>query len=992
MPASKEFEMASAYVSVMPSFENLSEKLSKEFRKAIPAIDELGLKLSTSFTAGIGDKLSAEILKAAGSSAPLTKAFEKAVSGLGQDIENEVDQALPSTRKFGEGLKKGIEGTDRIIANAFKISSTLTAPLNKALKASVAGVGQGLSDTVTFGLKTATAAAATSLGAVTAQALGGGFNRAMGLNAADAKLKALGYQGEEFAAIMKAAGDSVDGTAYTLQDSVGASVGFLAAGIKPGEELHDVLRTTVKLADISGESFDRMGSMMSKNAASGVVQMDDLNQLMDAGVPITAYLAKNLGKSVAEIKKMSSAGDISFNDLAKAIDSIDFDSALLASKDVGLALKNVRAQLSKQGANLWTPVVDGLLPILIDARTLIIEFGKQFNFTPVQTKISDAMKKIREQFDIFKDADGKIDGSKVKKVLEDITSKFEQFKATIKGFEGPIVGVIAGMSGSLLAGIPIIGPAFAGITPMVGLFAGTLFQAYQHSKSLQDTIKGLFGWFGKLGGQLATIFTGKGGDDPMGAFGDKLAKGIQGIQKVVEDIVGVLVTRAPEIREAFGEIWGAIKQALGDGQGITGDRIGRFIVDTFKTFAGYVSTAIPIIAAIAKTLAGIVTSDFMARFFEGLGKVATYVAGNEGVMLALGITLSSLFVAGKLSKPLMSAIDFIGKFKAPKGVEKVGETVGTAVGGFVKGIAGVFKIIAQELKWIVLGIAALAVIYAELAGIGYLVNLPGVKDALNGFGDLMHMVAGWAADLINQLLTAIMPAIDKIVGLVATIVEKLTGVWKAIADVFDVKAVFTFNTADIAPAVDALNRMFSTLADKGVAAGIGGYAAAAGLGALMLALGGGSAAAGAGNLIGAIFSGIAGKGNPLDEMLQAVERLAAVNAVVLSMPISWTQVLGQAVQFGLAIPEAIASGILSNSAMLRNSLGTALDQMMSEAQAKLDATPLMVRAQLDSNFAGASTAGNANISNNTYNNQRNTTVMATGFNSLDAILRSGRGR
>jgi tape measure domain-containing protein len=975
----------------MPSLSGISDLLSKEFRKAIPAIHDLGDQLGTSFTSGIGAKLAAEISKAAGGAAPLTKALENAVAGLGEQITDETEDALPAADHFGDRLKRSIAGTDKVLKGIFKGGATITAPFNKALMAGVQGVGKGLSDTLSLATKTAVTGLATSVGAIGAQTLGGGLNRALGINAASAKLQALGYQGAEFDSIMKSAADSVDGTAFALNDSVGASAGLLAAGIKPGTELTGILKNAAKLADISGRSFADMGSILAKNAASGVVQMEDLNQLMDSGVPITSYLAKNLGKSVAEIKKMSSAGDISFKDLNDAVNSIDFDSALLASKDVGLAFKNLKSQLSKQGEKLWTPIIDGLLPVIITARTLIMEFGKQFNFTPIQTKLSEAMAKIGSAFDQFKNAEGKIDGSKIKTVLDQITTKFETFKTTIKGFEGPIIGIIAGMSGSLLSGIPIIGPAFAGITPLVGLFAGTLIQAYKNSENLRNTIKSLGDWVLGLGTAFATIFASKGSTNPMAEFGDKLAVGIEFLKTLISGIVETLVKRGPEIMEAIDSVWKSITGALGGGEGINGAAVGGIIVDTIKTFAGYVATVIPIIIDLAKNVIKIVTSDPMTGFFKWVGDLAKFIASNEQLLIGLGIALGTLFVGGKLAGPLMAFITFLGQFRVPPAARAAGPAMGEVIAGFIKGIKPVMQAVIGALPYILIGIGVFALILATLAGIGWLANLPGVMDALRGFGDVIDEIASWIGSIVKQLVEAVMPAIDKVLGLIKSTGDNLAKVWTAIAGIFDFKASFTFNTADIAPAVDSVGRLFTTLADKGVAAAVGAYAAAAGIGALLLSLGGGSAAAGAGTLIGSIFSGIAGQASPLESMLQAVERLAAVNAIVLSMPISWNAVLGAAISFGIAIPVAIAAGIEANGSQMKDALIGQIDTMLTEAQSKLDSTPLQIRAELDSNAAALSTSGiRSSSSSNSYNNSKTYNLSTPGENSFAAFLRSGR--
>lgn len=1013
--ARQVYQLGSAYIKLLPSFDGLTKKLTSEFNKATPEVKTIGAALGEAFSKSFGGSITGTLKVAfttalqAGmiAAAPaISEALENAADGLGDAIgdeivpEREIKTLRDALKAAGDALGPAIKGSLGSIKKIVGAAAFVAKPFNMALKAGMKGIGSGLASTLSLATKASTTAIAASLGAVAAQTIGGGFQRALGINSASAKLQALGYEGEKFTSIMKSASDAVDGTAFTLADSVGATAGLLAAGIKEGDSLTGVLKNAGKLADISGRSFADMGSIMGKSAASGIVQMDILNQLLDAGVPITSYLAKNLGKSVAEIKKMASAGDISFDNLNDAITSIDFDSALLASKDVNLAFRNMESQLSKQGANLWTPIIDGLLPIIIDARKLIMTFGKSFNFNPIQTKLADGMAKIGKIFDRFKDVDGEFSGDKISKSLENITDKFTKFHDKIKSLKGPVIGAMIGVSGAFLSGIPFIGPMFAGITPIVGLFAGTLIQAYKSSEKLRDAISGLGTWVSELGKKLSTAFTqGKTkGTDYVGAFGDRLGEGIGKLQEVISGIVDRIAERMPEIKQAFVDVWASIKEAFSGGKELSGADLGNILVDTFKIVAGYVQTIAPIMVSLAKSVGDIIASDAFKGFFSWVSDVAKTIAEHKDLLLTLATTVGTLFVAGKLAGPILGMFAFFGKLAVPaaaaSGLAGIGPAIGAMISGFVGGLATAMGAVTAALGPILLGLGSIAIILAALAAIGWLVGLPGVMDAFRSLGSLIEEIMNWIVTIVQKAIEAIMP-------LLIFLSDHIIKAFEVVVNGFvEILTVLISTLPAIIGAVSGLLVSFSIatvallkgLSEYGVSAGVGAFAAAAGIAALLLALGAGSAVAGVGNAIGGFFSAVTGQKNPLDQVIEAVERLASASSLITNMPSNWNAIAVQALDFGVMIPRNIAAGIERSANEMNSALDTQLDSMLRNSQAFLDKNPLKISTIIDqpklSSDAIAGSGRGGSMNSTTTNN--NIDIRTSNPNVANTLLRSFR--
>ena len=159
----------------------------------------------------------------------------------------------------------------------------------------------------------------TIAGGITALAAKGGFQRALNIENAQAKLKGLGHDSKSIAEIMNNALASVKGTAFGLGDAATVAASLSASGIKEGDQLTKVLKTVADTAQISGRSLTDIGMIFGSVAARGKLQGDDMLQLMSSGIPVLQMLGKHLNKTSAEVSDMVSDGKIDFQTFADAM-------------------------------------------------------------------------------------------------------------------------------------------------------------------------------------------------------------------------------------------------------------------------------------------------------------------------------------------------------------------------------------------------------------------------------------------------------------------------------------------------------------------------------------------------------------------------------------------------------------------------------------------------------------------------------------------------
>lgn len=636
------------------------------------------------------------------------------LKGMAAELKEQMQQAMPSVqRSLRNGLSNAFSSSavnfNNLLAGTTRIFGQMGLALTRSLLGSVRSFGSAFKEVFTASAKAAGTAFTASIAAIGGQVVAGGFSRALNLNEAQAKMEALGYSATKMQEIMGAASGAIDGTAYALNESVGAATQFLAAGITGGTELESVLKSTAKLADISGSTFGEMGAIMSKNAAAGIVQWEDMVQLIDRGVPIQSYLAKQMGKTTAEIKKMASAGEITFDMFAKAVNDIQFDSTTYAAKNITLGFRNVRAQLSKIGANLWEPIVDGLGPIFVKVREGLVALQENTGFMDlinrIQTFLAEGMGAIGDFISKIVDGMKGIGGSV--STIDTVIRKFDAFRESLKGLEGPIIGVGLALTSGLISKIPVVGGLFGQISVGAGLLGGVMFQAYNDSAKLQESIGNLVGIVKDFAGSIQipadkTMFKTLG--DSVSGIIDIINSALSnisgsidfsalfaGIFTNINDFVNTIAQNGGTIVKAIQDLVTGVMDAfskINSGSDVSiGEWLATTLVQGIQFAASTLQAVVPLVISLISGIVGVATSDFGQTIFGWLVGLAGFLAEHKTVLVALAGTLAAIFIGSKLIASVTAMISF---FKAFKGDPSVLDG-SNALADMVKGLFGAFN-------------------------------------------------------------------------------------------------------------------------------------------------------------------------------------------------------------------------------------------------------------------------------------------------------------
>ena len=184
-------------------------------------------------------------------------------------------------------------------------------------------------------------------------------------------------------------------TPFELQD-----IASVAKQLLPvlGNDVEAVTETFRMLGDTAGGNVEKLDSITSgymKTLLKGKVDMESLNMIAEAGVPIYKELADSLGVTTAEMIDMSSAGKITADDLTNAFGrmtsegGIFFNGMNLASQTLTGKWSTLTDNLKQAGAvfgNVLLPAVSGLVNIGSDAVGFFLDMATGGNNLDAVTK------------------------------------------------------------------------------------------------------------------------------------------------------------------------------------------------------------------------------------------------------------------------------------------------------------------------------------------------------------------------------------------------------------------------------------------------------------------------------------------------------------------------------------------------------------------------------------------------------------------------------
>lgn len=355
-------ELATAYVSIVPSTKGLGSAITKELNGVQGQADKAGQSMGTRMSAGLGKTLGAGASKAgreAGTS--MSKGFDETLG--------------PASKKAAE--KAGSEAGEKYKQSSEKSMS---------------------------GLKIGAVAGAFS---AATQSVIGSFTDIMSgaMEASDATDKfkqTLNFAGLDTSAIDKAAAaaqEYADKTVYNLSDIQSMTAQLAANGVKDYTGLAQAAGNLNAVAGGNAESFKSVGMVMSQTAGAGKLTTENWNQLADAIPGASGKIQEALSEAGAftgNFRDAMAEGEITAEEFNDAVMQLGNEpiakEAAQSTKTFEGMLGNLQAEIQGPLANAFNQLkpligsvfsgisaaVSTALPVLVDGITGAADAMKAF--------------------------------------------------------------------------------------------------------------------------------------------------------------------------------------------------------------------------------------------------------------------------------------------------------------------------------------------------------------------------------------------------------------------------------------------------------------------------------------------------------------------------------------------------------------------------------------------------------------------------------------
>jgi tape measure domain-containing protein len=753
-----------------------------------------------------------------------SKVFTPVMSGAQRAVSSFSSMASSGMNAFNrvKGAAQSLGGSFNSIRNSGgKIFSTLASgglsliPGFNSIKSAAgsalgsiksgaesAGSGFGSMTKSIFGAQLAMSALSKAMGLITSQA-GAAVTRVDSINLAKKSITTLTGSAKEASKVMDAVTDKITGTPIALDQVTGATKGLVASGMDM-KQIPDVIQAIGDASFGVGqgtESIDQLSNAFKAMQASGTLQLEDLNRVVDANVPAIKILANQYGKSVPEMKKAISDGSIKSEDAIKKLTTgIEKGTDGVAGKTAALAGQMGTASDSIQGAwgsiktsitKLLAKPIEMAYPQIVGALKNINGGIKNFTgdmektidkVTPIATKMVKAygpkiMAPISQSFrGVVSSA--RVAFGQLGPILAIQSSGFAQFGQSLIGIFGQLpnqLGSIANainasVSGTLMNMISPISGAFSSLSTTLG---PAINSALTDITNAFITAQPFFMTFGSL---LGTIFQAIAAAIPpiitaVGTFAQGIGTSFQTIAPYVTNLATVFSNLATAIVPAIQGLGTAIGQAFTIAQPFVAAFASAFtqvvaaigqaipiIINTVSAlmpiFAQIVAAVSPVVEAIGHALSVAITTvaQFMAQYWPMIAQVI-----QQAVAIIAPVITTVINVIAALIPPFVAVVGFIISMFIPvwNGIRPVLAAAGSAivaVGKFIIGLINASKpvgtVIGKAFQFMAKGVgAAISIVTAPIK---WLLGAFGkIIDLASGVGSAIGKVGKWVGGLFG---------------------------------------------------------------------------------------------------------------------------------------------------------------------------------------------------------------------------------------------------
>lgn len=574
-------------------------------------------------------------------------------------------------------------------------------------------------------------------GALTAMVGKLGFDRLVGLDSAKAKLEGLGKSTEEVERISKQVANGIKGGMTTMAEGTDVAAGALASGVKEGKELEKYIKLVGDASVGANRPVADMAMIFNRVTGQGKLMTEELN-MVEEGMPgFSKAMAKHLGVTYEEFRKMVTEGQVSSKDFMTVMEDFAGNMSGAYAKSFKGMWQNSKAYIGMIGESLLSGAFEQSKDSLREFEKLLQSPGAQQWAKETGEKLATGIEKISSAISGIISWFNSLDKGTQKSIASimkwstliligigpvlTIFGKLTGVLAGTFGGLGKVLGFMGKLStetknaGSLLGGFTKLFPKLGGAIGLVanpigltvlaiGALVAGLVIAYKKSETFRNIVNGAFNaivtgltalWNGikTFLQPVIKAITDFGGElkKTIGDFwAENGAQFMQALSNIKNAFISLWTTSKPAISgigTAFSAVFGVIKNVVVAVMPIiTGIlKVGWFliqslIVSVWNNIKGVITGALNVIMGVIKVFSGIFTGDFKLMW-SGVKQI--FVGAFQFLW-----NLVQLWFVGKIFGVFKLGFGLIkGIVKGSLGGVKGSFTsVLTAIWGFVKSI------------------------------------------------------------------------------------------------------------------------------------------------------------------------------------------------------------------------------------------------------------------------------------------------------------------
>lgn len=662
------------------------------------------------------------------------------VNRMGGQVGGQFQQMTQSASRLGGvfgRIPSSVSSMSRSVANSVK--SGITAPFREA-KTAVQGYAGAL------GLLSGGALAATGMGRLSA------------IEQAKTSLSVLMGDAKKAQSFLDDMLTFAKTTPYAFTDIANSGRNLIAFGM----DVKNVIPTMQAVGDAAAasgkgaEGFRQISDAFGAMQVSGTLSMEEMNRLMDAGIPALKILANETGQDVMDLKKVISKG---------AFESEEAIAALVKGMQKGTkgaaGETAAMAGIMKDSKDTWVGSVDSMKSSISSTMAKIMEpakphiqaamgwFSTQFSklpdvifglgkvMQPAFNTIGSIFKNISGPAQTAKQAimgvfgvmQGKGTGDRLEGygilsqlfppstvdmivgVTDKVKSVFDTVKASVAGVSPYVQAFILSFISTIKSMAPVFSTIFNGLLSAVQFIAPYIGQA----------LGGLFSFLATIGNQLSTFWKENG------------SQIVQALQNVFSVLQKVFVFLMPIILTIVQSVWGNIK--------------------------GVITGALNIIMGIVKIFTGLFTGDF-GKMWEGVKQLFF------GAVSFIWNGLQLLFI-GRIVKGIMGLAKSVGGLVAGmwNGVKSF----------FVNGATNASNLVVNMGRMIVKGWSFVKNNVGRLAGALWDLVKKKFGDMVEGAKALPGKIGKGIKSMASKAVSGVKSLGNMLAGALATAVNGVTG-------------------------------------------------------------------------------------------------------------------------------------------------------------------------------------------------------------------------